>query len=56
MWSFVDKALRPPIEVVVHCSIESPQVGQDQSGQRFTSLKMWLAKNKNKCPATPLMD
>lgn len=34
MWSFVEKALRSPIEVV-RCSIESLQGGQDQSGQKL---------------------
>lgn len=51
MWSFVEKALRSPIEVV-HCSTESPQVGQDQSGQKLRGWRCGWQKG----PATPLMD
>lgn len=44
MWSFAEKALRSPIEVVC-CSTESPQVGRDQSGQK---LQCWRCGRKKK--------
>lgn len=44
MWSFAEKALRSPIEVVC-CSTESPQVGRDQSGQK---LQGWRCGRKKK--------